>query len=75
MHRNIPKKTLTRLQPKSFGNPELDSIIKCLELAKESGDDLWRELIFTVLEELELYQSEKMQKMKEEIIRRLRNEL
>ncbi len=74
MYRNVPKKTLTRRQPKNFGNPELDNIIKCLEIAKESGDDLWRELIFTILEDMELYQSEKMQKMKEEIIRRLRNE-
>ena len=75
MHRNVPKKTLTRRQPKSFGNPELDNIIKCLELSKESGDDMWRELVFTIMEEIELYQSEEMQKMKEEIIRRLRNEL
>ncbi len=75
MNSNIPKKTLTRLKSKSSGNPELDRMIRYLELAKESGDDIWRSLIFTVLEEIELYQSEEMQKMKEEIIRRLRNEL
>ncbi|MDE5771956.1 MAG: hypothetical protein K2I06_10090 [Ruminococcus sp.] len=75
MKRNIPKKTLTRLQPKSFVNPEVDNIIRCLELAKECGDDIWRELMFTVMEEMELYQSEEFQKMKEEVIRRLRNEL
>ncbi len=75
MHSNIPKKTLTRLKKESSGNPEFDDIVRCLELAKESGDDMWKELIFTVLEEMELYQSEEMKNMKEQIIRRLHNGL
>ncbi|MDE6092396.1 MAG: hypothetical protein K2G14_04800 [Ruminococcus sp.] len=75
MHSNIPKKTLTRLKKEGSGNPEFDDIVRCLELAKESGDDMWKELIFTVLEEMELYQSEEMKNMKEQIIRRLHNGL
>ncbi|MDE5620842.1 MAG: hypothetical protein K2I80_10105 [Ruminococcus sp.] len=67
MHRNVPKKTLTRRQPKSFGNPELDNIIKCLEFSKESGDEMWRELVFTIMEEIELYQSEDERRNNQEV--------
>ncbi len=71
----IQKKTFKRLKQEDYELSELEQVIINLELAKEAGDDLWKELMLTVLEDMELMQSESYQRTKQNIIRRLNDEL
>ncbi|MDE6034810.1 MAG: hypothetical protein K2G36_02755 [Ruminococcus sp.] len=72
----IQKKTFKRIKPEiSYELSETEQLIVSLELAREAGDDLWKELILMILEDMELLQSETYQYRKNNIIRRLNNEL
>lgn len=71
----IQKKTFKRLNQESYEISETERIIINLKLAKEADDPLWKELMLTVLEDMELMQSESYQRTKQNIIRRLNDEL
>ncbi len=71
----IQKKTFKRLKQEDYELSEAEQVIINLELAKEAGDDLWKELMLTVLEDMELMQSGSYQRTKQNIIRRLNDEL
>ncbi len=71
----IQKKTFKRLKQEDYELSESEQVIINLELAKEAGDDLWKELMLTVLEDMELMQSGSYQRTKQNIIRRLNDEL
>ncbi|MCM1315989.1 MAG: hypothetical protein NC244_11555 [Alistipes senegalensis] len=71
----IQKKTFKRLKQEGYELSEAEQVIINLELAKEAGDDLWKELMLTVLEDMELMQSGSYQHTKQNIIRRMNDEL
>ncbi|MCM1507971.1 MAG: hypothetical protein NC177_12695 [Ruminococcus flavefaciens] len=71
----IQKKTFKRLKQEDYELSEAEQVIISLELAKEAGDDLWKELILTVLEDMKLMESESYQHKKQNIIRRMNDEL
>lgn len=71
----IQKKTFKRVKQESYEPSEAEQVIINLELAKEAGDDLWKELVLTVLEDMELMKSESYRHTKQNIIRRLNDEL
>ncbi len=71
----IQKKTFKRVKQESYESSEAEQVIINLELAKEAGDDLWKELMLTVLEDMELMKSGSYQHTKQNIIRSLNDEL
>ncbi|MDE6707067.1 MAG: hypothetical protein K2K06_03405 [Oscillospiraceae bacterium] len=71
----IKKKTFKRLKQENYKLSEAEQVIINLEIAKEAGDDLWKELMLTVLEDMELMKSEAYQCTKQNIIRRMNDEL
>ena len=71
----IQKKTFKRLKQEDYELSEAEQVIINLELAKEAGDDLWKELMLAVLEDMELMKSGSYQHTKQNIIRRLNDEL
>ena len=71
----IQKKTFKRLKQEYYELSEAEQVIISLKLAKEAGDDLWEKMMLTVLEDMEFMKSESYQHIKQNIIRRLNDEL
>lgn len=69
----IPQRTCIKRKQKMTESSELRQIL--LELAKESDDALWKELILLVMDDMERLQSEEGKRLKADIMRRLQDDV
>ncbi len=71
MYKVVPKRTIKRIE--NMDEDEEFRIMKLtLELAKESDDELWRELILLHLDDMKILNSEDGEKIKRDFDRILR---
>lgn len=75
MKGDIQKKTLVRLNPEESESSAWRSIVTMLELSKESDEKLWKELILTVMDDMEKLQSREGKRLRAEIMRRLQDDI
>ncbi|MDD7295007.1 MAG: hypothetical protein PUG85_06275 [Oscillospiraceae bacterium] len=71
----IPQRTCIKRKQKMTESSELRQILLELELAKESDDALWKELILLVMDDMERLQSEEGKRLKADIMRRLQDDV
>lgn len=72
MCRIVPKRNIERLEYES-GNKEFNQIKLCLELARDCDDDLWQQLVLLYLEDITLMKSEDINKVRNELRRKLKH--
>ena len=71
MYKLVPKRTIKRIENMDE-NEELRIMKLTLELAKESDDELWKELILLHLDDTRILNSEDGEKIKRDFNRMLR---
>lgn len=71
MHKFVPKHTKRRIED-TAENEELRIMKLTLELAKESDDELWKELIMLHLDDMRILNSEDGERIKRDFNRMLR---
>lgn len=74
LYKAVPKKTIKRLE-ETEQCPELENMIIMLELCRESNDVLWKQLILLHLDDLRILNGKEGRKIRNEIRRKLQNEL
>lgn len=71
MHKFIPKRTIKRIE-NTAETEELRNIKQSLELASESDDEMFKELIMLHLDDMRILNSEDGEKIKRDFDRMLR---
>lgn len=71
MYKLVPKRTIKRIENMDE-NEELRIMKLTLELAKESDDELWKELILLHLDDMRILNSEDGERIKRDCNRMLR---
>lgn len=71
MYKLVPKRTIRRFED-TAENEELRIMKLTLELAKESDDELWKELILLHLDDMRILNSEDGERIKSDTDRMLR---
>lgn len=71
MHKLVPKHTIRRIED-TAENEELRIMKLTLALAKESDDELWKELILLHLDDMRILNSEDGERIKSDLDRMLR---
>lgn len=71
MYKLVPKRTIKRIENMDE-NEELRIMKLTLELAKESDDELWKELILLHLDDMRILNSEDGERIKSDLDRMLR---
>ena len=71
MYKLVPKRTIRRIED-TAENDELRIMKLTLELAKESDDELWKELILLHLDDMRILNSEDGERIKRNLDRMLR---
>lgn len=71
MYKLVPKRTIRRIEDTSE-NEELRIMKLSLELAKESDDELWKELVMLHLDDMRILNSEDGERIKRNLDRMLR---
>lgn len=71
MYKLVPKRTIKRIENMDE-NEELRIMKLTLELAKESDDELWKELIMLHLDDMRILNSEDGERIKRDFNRMLR---
>ena len=64
MYKLVPKRTIKRME-NANENEEFRMMKLTLELAKESDDELWRELILLHLDDIKILNSKDKERIKE----------
>ena len=70
MYKLVPKRTIRRIED-AAENEEFRLMKLTLELAKESDDELWKELIMLHLDDLKILNSEDGERIKKKFERNL----
>lgn len=70
MYKLVPKRTIRRIED-TAENEEFRIMKLTLELAKESDDELWKELIMLHLDDLKILNSEDGERIKKKFERNL----
>lgn len=71
MYKLVPKRTIKRIE-NMYENEELCIMKLTLELAKESDDELWKELVMLHLDDMRILNSEDGERIKSDLDRMLR---
>lgn len=71
MYKLVPKRTIKRIENMDK-NEELRIMKLTLELAKESDDELWKELVMLHLDDMRILNSEDGERIKRDFNRMLR---
>lgn len=71
MYKFVPKRTIKRIEC-TTENEELHTIKLMLELANESDDEQWRELVRRHLDDMKILNSKNGEKIKRDVDRMLR---
>lgn len=71
MKKNVPKRTIKRIE-NTAENEELESVKQSLELARESDDEMFKELIMLHLDDMRILDSAEGEKIKRDFDRMLR---
>lgn len=71
MYKLVPKRTIKRIENMDK-NEELRIMKLTLELAKESDDELWKELVMLHLDDMRILNSEDGERIKSDLDRMIR---
>lgn len=71
MYKLVPKHTIRRIED-TAENEELRIMKLTLELAKESDDELWKELVMLHLDDMRILNSEDGERIKSDLDRMIR---